>query len=351
MNGEKLYELLQELPDEFITEAAGPHHKRRIAWRVMIPAIAACFAVIIAAAVYPKIRIQKPDITADVSSAATEQTAVPVTQNPEALTTEPAAQTTASASAAQTTYTREAAAPAQTTQVTAQGTEAAAQPVTSPQTEVPKPQTTVTAAGTAPAVTTAEPNCIDEPVTGTTATAPPHFAEATTSASVNPGPGDKPEQIEIPVRMRIPVTPVSDDPSETHLPPNTTETRFSVVHGAEALTDADRDMLGSFDFSQQDVLFCDLRTSCAAIRINDAAVQDGLLTLYVFCADAPEIRPAFDARYAIGIPKSLGITQAQCMAKIQSAHGYFSNDFQPDEIFDSQPESITLTIYDQEESE
>ena len=48
MNGEELYALLQELPDDFITEAVVPYRKRRISLRVIIPAIAACATVLIA---------------------------------------------------------------------------------------------------------------------------------------------------------------------------------------------------------------------------------------------------------------------------------------------------------------
>jgi len=57
-------ELLSELPPEYIEAAAGPQKKRRgIIFRKHygIPVIAACLVVIIAAAIYPRLRVEKPE--------------------------------------------------------------------------------------------------------------------------------------------------------------------------------------------------------------------------------------------------------------------------------------------------
>ena len=56
-------ELLSELPPEYIEAAAGPQKPRRTIFRKVygIPAIAACLVVIIAAAIYPRLRVEKPE--------------------------------------------------------------------------------------------------------------------------------------------------------------------------------------------------------------------------------------------------------------------------------------------------
>ena len=64
MNPEQFILMMNDLPDAVIDSANSPvvMQKKKI-W-YMIPAVAACFIALISAALYPKLRIQTPDITA-----------------------------------------------------------------------------------------------------------------------------------------------------------------------------------------------------------------------------------------------------------------------------------------------
>ena len=61
MNADELYTLLNDLPDDYVTAAAGTHRQSRRTLYLMIPALAACITLVIAAAVYPKLRMQQPE--------------------------------------------------------------------------------------------------------------------------------------------------------------------------------------------------------------------------------------------------------------------------------------------------
>ena len=96
MNELEFMELLSELPAEYVEAAAAPQPRRTIFRKVYgIPAVAACVAVIIAAVIYPRLRIddrpdqtQMPDQTAVVTTVALyeETTAAPVSGTEPAVT-------------------------------------------------------------------------------------------------------------------------------------------------------------------------------------------------------------------------------------------------------------------------
>lgn len=77
MNPEQFIQMMNDLPDAVIDSANSPavRTKRRI-WYI-IPAVAACFIALIAAAVYPKLRMQMPEVTG--SPEMTAETTVAVT--------------------------------------------------------------------------------------------------------------------------------------------------------------------------------------------------------------------------------------------------------------------------------
>ncbi len=78
MNANLFSELMTDISDEYIVSAANPHSKP-IRW-YQISAAAACIVLLIAAAVYPKLRIQTPEITEPPESVAeiiTTMTSVP----------------------------------------------------------------------------------------------------------------------------------------------------------------------------------------------------------------------------------------------------------------------------------
>ena len=68
MNANLFSELLTDISDEYIVSAANPHSKP-IRW-YRISAAAACIVLLIAAVIYPKLRIQTPEITEPPESVA-----------------------------------------------------------------------------------------------------------------------------------------------------------------------------------------------------------------------------------------------------------------------------------------
>ena len=89
MNPEQFILMMNDLPDAVIDSANSPVVMQKKKIRYMIPAVAACFIALISAALYPKLRIQTPDITAlSVPTAeSTVTTTVPdTTDRPETQT-------------------------------------------------------------------------------------------------------------------------------------------------------------------------------------------------------------------------------------------------------------------------
>lgn len=342
MNGEELYALLQELPDDFITEAVVPYRKRRISLRVIIPAIAACLAVVIAAAVYPKIRMQKPDITADP----------PIITETAALSTISTAihQTTGSASVTQTAADSKTTAKTTSAAVTTNQPEqeTAAEAVTTPaaaQTAMSEPQPT---AGTQDTGNTAVTRIAAEAEITPATAAQTAMSETQPTADAQSGQKiieipdtqtsseDRPESITIPVWSQKPIR--EEGVPEIMTPPNSTKCSFSVMHQAEALNQQTRELLGSFDFEKNDCLVCHLYTNCAAVTATGAEMQNNTLSVQMNCVDAAKYQPTYEMQILLGIPKSLAVSPAQCRTELTHTSG------NPDEAgsIQPQPESITL---------
>ncbi|MBP0966831.1 MAG: hypothetical protein J5722_04280 [Oscillospiraceae bacterium] len=77
MNELEFMELLSEIPAEYVEAAAAPQKRRRILRKLYgIPVAAACIAAVIAAALYPRLRTEKPETVPkpDESSAVAEMT-------------------------------------------------------------------------------------------------------------------------------------------------------------------------------------------------------------------------------------------------------------------------------------
>ena len=80
MNAETFLELMNTLPDEMIVTAVHAEYKRKRMPVYLLPAAAACLVIGLAAAVYPKLRMQTPEVTEPPESAAeiiTSTTSVP----------------------------------------------------------------------------------------------------------------------------------------------------------------------------------------------------------------------------------------------------------------------------------
>ena len=181
MNPSAFSELLTDISDEYIVSAASPHVKS-IHW-YQVTAIAAGIVLLIAAAVYPKLRMQVPEVTEPPVTAVTtaavttvsEQTTGTLTasakvQTTEARTSLTRTQTTATITAYTTAVTSPEETAVQPTETAPPDTEAPAtepaQTERSAETIVPKQTETAVSTGLSSAQTTAGTTAAEtQPVT------------------------------------------------------------------------------------------------------------------------------------------------------------------------------------------
>ena len=86
MNAERFMELMNTLPDDMIDTAVHAEYRRRPKLMRFLPAIAACLVIGIFAAVYPKLRIQTPEITEPPAATITTETTAQNTAETTAVT-------------------------------------------------------------------------------------------------------------------------------------------------------------------------------------------------------------------------------------------------------------------------
>ncbi len=121
--------------------------------------------------------------------------------------------------------------------------------------------------------------------------------------------------------------------------PLTAEGSFHIIFAAEGVRPADSQVLSNFDFDTQACLMFTLHTNCANAKVTHAEMQEAVLTVHVACTDAPAYQTPRDLRFALGIPKSLGLELYQCRTAL--THSTAENPDSPDD----NPETITLTIH------
>ena len=170
MNPEQFILIMNNLPDAVIDSANAPVIRQKRKAVFMIPAAAACFLVLIAAAVYPKLQPQKPEvaeppvIAAETTVPVTTGSEQPVTTGTQSVITD--VQTTAAVTV--TVYTTAVTAPAETTAEQPETEEPGTEP---PQTEPPadttlplQNQTAVISWQTTPDTLATEPQAVTVPV-------------------------------------------------------------------------------------------------------------------------------------------------------------------------------------------
>ena len=86
MNPEQFILMMNDLPDSVIDSANSPVVRPKHKIGYMIPAVAACFIALIAAAVYPKLRIQTPESTEPPAATVTAGTTAQNTAETTAVT-------------------------------------------------------------------------------------------------------------------------------------------------------------------------------------------------------------------------------------------------------------------------
>ncbi len=142
MNPEQFILMMNDLPDSVIDSANSPVVRPKHKIGYMIPAVAACFIALIAAAVYPKLRMQTPEITEPPAAIVTAETTARNTAETTAVTVyttavsrEVTIQTTADTVSQTVAETVTAAEPVIQNE-TKPGTETALQTDTKPNTEI-----------------------------------------------------------------------------------------------------------------------------------------------------------------------------------------------------------------------
>lgn len=182
MNPKSFLGLMSDISDEYIASAANPHSKS-VRW-YQVSAIAACIVLLISAAVYPKLRMQMPEVTeppvmtAVTTAAVTtgaEQTSGTLTESAKVQTTEARTsltrpQTTAAVNVDTTAVTAPEETAVQPTETAPPNTEAPAtepaQTERSAETIVPKQTETAVSTGLSSAQTTAGTTAAEtQPVT------------------------------------------------------------------------------------------------------------------------------------------------------------------------------------------
>lgn len=86
MNPEQFILMMNDLPDSVIDSANSPVVRPKHKIWYMIPAVAACFIALISAAVYPKLRMQTPEITEPPAAIVTAETTAQTTAETTAVT-------------------------------------------------------------------------------------------------------------------------------------------------------------------------------------------------------------------------------------------------------------------------
>ena len=143
MNPKSFLGMMSDISDEYIVSAANPHSKP-IRW-YQISAVAACIILLISAAIYPKLRMQTPEITEPPAATVTAETTAQTSAETTAMTVyatyttavrqDATHQTTAETVSQIVTVTVTAAEPVIQNE-TKPGTESALQTDTKPNTEI-----------------------------------------------------------------------------------------------------------------------------------------------------------------------------------------------------------------------
>lgn len=297
MNPITFSEILTDIPDSFIESAAEPHSKP-IRW-YQISAAAACIVLLISAAIYPKLRIQTPEITAPLESMTevitTTTTAPEFAGHSETQTITSLIQTAVSSGTVTVNTTASAAVSAAITEIdTSVQTDAS--------TDAKLPQTDVT-------IYTDSPKT-DAPITQTAVTieTTPSTEQhiETTDSSEIPAIIEEPTT-EVPLWKGIIMYPESV--SEPHL-----YSRFFLGTG-----DMDawmRTLYGipqDYDLTQKHCLLVEIDTAYSnAVIIGCKPVPNGLTLIVAYLDDGKKLNKTI--HYAIPIPDNMTLEPDNCNA-------------------------------------
>ena len=295
MNAENFMDLLNTLPDDMIVSAVHAKYQRRALPVWLMPAAAACLIIGIAAAVYSKLRMQKPPVTEPVISV-TETTVTQIT-NIQTQTDAPETKTTA-----QTANTMTQAA-------TDSRTSAVTEPVTQPaETEMPKtepvtqPTTPEPHTETVPPVVTTVPD--NQDATEPESTHTEHQVEMVEAVQVWQGEMTRPE-----MRPEMASDPMSE--------PQIT-CRFRLTATDTDMDSGIRHQYGipeNYDLTKNQCLLIRLETEYADTAVTGSTLTADGLVLYVACRNQKE--PLTDIYCAAPLPEGITVEPENCRAEYQ----------------------------------
>ncbi len=297
MNAENFMDLLNTLPDDMIVSAVHAEYQRRTLPVWLMPAAAVCLIIGITAAVYPKLRMQKPPVTEPVISV-TETTVTQMTTNIQTQTDAPETKTTAQTANTMTQAATDSRTSAVTEPVTqpaeteAPETEAVTQPTT------PEPHTE-----TVPPVVTTIPD--NQDATEPESTHTEHQVEIVEAVQVWQGEMTRPEM-------------ASDPESEPQI-----RCIFSIFNRSEP--DMDMNMIDdiknqygipeNYDLTKNQCLLIRLETEYADTAVTGGTLTADGLVLYVACRNQKE--PLTDIYCAAPLPEGIKVEPENCRAEYQ----------------------------------
>ena len=292
--------LLNTLPDEWIESAVSPQKREPVSLLRTVPAVAACMIVLIAAAVYPRMKGHTPPrvpetaaVTAETGTTEQTETVETGQDGPE---TEKISGTAISSGTASAAESGETAAPQ--TGLTGAATDSTGFSVTMTSRSTSRQLSTETTERTESGSRTASDSAVYE----------------TTIIYETLSDPDMTDESALSTDVVIPLYRWGGDIEESAAEMNTAYARFAMFTAETPDPVLAAAGLSDFDFSQYDCLVLHLQTNCEEIALTGIRTERNLTALTVSCLDAAAIREKYGVLYALAVPKSLNIQPENCRA-------------------------------------
>ena len=372
MSPEEFIQMMNELPDDIIEAANTPPVRKNIKIRYIIPAAAACIVILIAAAIYPKLKTQTPAILPESSyseettaappqtdtQTSTEQTDASAVSGTTHIRSESAVQTTGTTvrtSVTTVTGTAQTSATV-TTRETAAGTAHNAVTGTARTTSRTRitqttKQTAVTTRRTTARTTETRRTTTSRTTARTTQTTPDqttHFPEQEcTTVEIETTVAYPLETtrafytISVPVfRSETEAFPITDGNA-----PGQITASFSAVRDDEILHwQQDGLIPPGTDLSGYDLIRVDMSGEGKAVMVRNAQIIDGqFIVVLLALQNKAGQQTAYSVKGfdLIAVPKEYGITPEKCI----SYTGYTNQRSLFEWFISNYPNDITITVY------
>ena len=297
MNAENFMDLLNTLPDDMIVSAVHAKYQRRALPVWLMPAAAACLIIGIAAAVYPKLRIQKPPVIEPAVSV-TETTGTQMTTDIRTLTDAPETKPTAHTESAVTAGSTAAEAEIKHTETVPPDSQPVTQQTAAEIQDIPdRTQQTETHTETEPPVLTTAPTTPTETISETRTVIQ---IEAPEAVPVWQGEEMRPESASDPmsapqIRCRFRLTAPDTD----------MDSGIRRQYGIPA----------DFDLTKTQCLLIQVETEYADTAVTGGTLSADGLVLHVACRN--QKTPLTDICYTVPLPEGITVEPENCRAEYQ----------------------------------